>query len=180
MNDPRNGSRFAAALELPQPRAEVDNRVRVLVADADGLARGMMRFALRSSDRIAMVHAAANAREALELGRYFRPDVAIVDAVLPPGGGLELVRALLIAIPSIRVLTVSSVNDERTAIAALRAGAVGHIGKDVDPEELAELVVRVADGEAIVPQWVMPALLEALREVPRPRVEAAPQQADDP
>ena len=45
-----------------------------------------------------------------------------------------------------RVLTVSSVNDHRTAIAALRAGAVGHIGKDIDPEGLAELVVRASDG----------------------------------
>jgi DNA-binding NarL/FixJ family response regulator len=153
-------------LELPQPRADVDSRVRVLIADADGLARSMMRFALRSSDRIATVHAAPNAREALELASYFRPEVAIVDAVLPPGGGLGLVRALLTTIPNMRVLTVSSVNDERTAIAALRAGAAGHMGKDVDPEELAELVVGVADGEVVVPRWVMPALLEALREVP--------------
>jgi len=63
------------------------------------------------------------------------------------------------------VLTVS-IKDDRTAIAALRAGAVGHIGKDVDPEELAELVIRAADGEVVVSQWLMPALLEALREVP--------------
>lgn len=166
MNGRRNGSRVAATLELPKPRAETDNGVRVLIADADGLARGMMRFALRNSDRIAMVHAAENSREALELARYFRPGVAIVDTALPPGGGVELVRALLIRVPNIRVLTVSSVNDERTAIAALRAGAVGHVGKDVDPDGLPELVVRAANGEVIISQSLMPALLAALREVP--------------
>jgi DNA-binding NarL/FixJ family response regulator len=64
------------------------------------------------------------------------------------------------------VLTLSAVNDHATVIAALRAGAVGHIGREVDPEELTELVVRAADGEVIVAQWLMPALLEALREVP--------------
>ena len=63
------------------------------------------------------------------------------------------------------MLTVS-VDDDRTAIAALRAGAVGHIGKDVEPEGLAELVLRAADGEAIVSQRLMSPLLEALREVP--------------
>ena len=125
----------------------------------------MMRFALRNSERIAVVHGAGNSREALELARYFRPGVAIVDTVVPPRGGLELVRMLLLAVPDIRVLTVS-VDDHRTAIAALRAGAVGHIAKDIDPEELAELVVRAAEGEVIVAQRLMPALLDALREVP--------------
>ena len=165
MNRPPNRPPLAAVLKLPYPRADADAGVRVLIADADGLARGMMRFALANSDRIAVVHAAANSREALELARYFRPGVAIVDTVLPPRGGLELVRMLLLAVPGIRVLTLS-VNGDRTAIAALRAGAVGHIAKDIDPEALAELVARAADGEVIVSQRLMPALLDALRELP--------------
>src|SRR5271170_1443568 len=138
MSDPRNSSRSAAALESLRPQPAGDENLRVLIADADGLARGMMRFALRSSDRIAFVHAATNGREALELARYFRPGVAIVDAVVPPRGGLELVRTFRLAVPDMRVLMVSSLKDERTAIAALRAGAVGHIEKDIDPEGLAE------------------------------------------
>ena len=165
MNGPPDSSHVGAVLSLPRSRAEADDGVRVLIADADGLARGMMRFALRNSDRIAVVHGAGNSREALELARYFRPGVAIVDTVVPPRGGLELVRMLLLAVPDIRVLTVS-VDDHRTAIAALRAGAVGHIAKDIDPEGLAELVVRAAEGEVIVSQRLMPALLDALREVP--------------
>lgn len=165
MNHPRNGTQFAAALEVTHPSAARDDRLRVLIADSDGLARSMMRFALRNSDRIAIVHTTGNGREALELGRYYRPSVCIVDTVLPPSGGLELVRRLLLAVPDTRVLTVS-VNDDRTAIAALRAGAVGHIGKDINPEDLAELVVRAADGEVIISQRLMPPLLEALREVP--------------
>jgi DNA-binding NarL/FixJ family response regulator len=165
MSGPPNGSRFAAVLGLPRPRADVDPGARVLIADGDGLARGMMRFALANSDGIGVVHAAGNGREALELARYFQPRVAIVDTVVPPGGGLELVRLLLHAVPGIRVLTVS-VDDDRTAIAALRAGAVGHIAKDIDPEGLAELVVRAANGGVIVSQRLMPALLDALREVP--------------
>jgi DNA-binding NarL/FixJ family response regulator len=165
MTDPRNGSQLAAALERTQPAAVGDDRLRVLIADSDGLACSMMRFALCNSERIAVVHTAPNSREALELARYYRPSVAVVDTVLPPTGGLELVRRLLLTVPDTRVLTVS-VDDDRTAIAALRAGAVGHIGKDVDPEDLAELVVRAADGEVIVSQRLMSPLLEALRDVP--------------
>ena len=173
-----NGSPLAPVFGLPQPRTDANPGVRVLIADGDGLARGMMRFALANSERVGVVHAAGNGREALELARYFHPSVAIVDTVLPPHGGLELVRVLLQAVPDIRVLTVS-VGDDRTAIAALRAGAVGHVAKDIDPEGLAELVVRVANGEVIVSQRLMPALLDALREVPGLRLKAAPQPIDD-
>ena len=163
MTGPRNS---AAAWAPVRSQSSGDDRLRVLIADADGLARNMMRFALRNSDRIAAVHAAGNYREALELARYYRPGIAIVDAFLPPRGAIELVRTLRLSVADTRVLTVSSVNDELTAISALRAGAVGHLGKEIDPEELAELAVRAADGEVIVPQWLMPGLLEALREVP--------------
>lgn len=163
MNRARTELRLAMTVE--RPSAIAHDRLRVLVADSDGLARSMMRFALGNSDRIAVVHTAGNSRDALELARYYRPSVAIVDTVLPPGGGVELVQRLLQTAPEIRVLTVAD-DDHRTAIAALRAGAVGHIGKDIDPENLAELVGRAADGEVIVPQPLMPSLLDALRDAP--------------
>ncbi len=67
--------------------------------------------------------------------------------------------------PETRVLAVS-VDDQRGALAALRAGAVGHISRGVGPDELARLVVRAAHGEAIVPQELIMPLLELLREVP--------------
>ncbi len=166
MSGPRNGSPLAAVLKLPQPRAAADVGVRVLIADADGLARGMIRFALANSDRIAVVHAAANGREALELARYYQLSVAIIDTFLPPRGGLEVVERLLLEAPGMRVLTMS-VDDHSTAIAALRAGAVGHIDKGgIEPDRIAELVARAADGEVIVSHRLMPALLDALREVP--------------
>jgi DNA-binding NarL/FixJ family response regulator len=165
MNQSRNSSPSAAAWKLSQPRTGANGGVRVLIAHADGLARGMMRFALSNSERIGVVHAAGNGREALELARYFRPGVAIVDTAVPPTGGLELVRMLLFEVPNLRVLTLS-VGDDRAAIAALRAGAVGHVDKDIEPEGLVDFAVRAANGEVIVSQQLMPALLDALREVP--------------
>jgi DNA-binding NarL/FixJ family response regulator len=142
-----------------------DERLRVLVADHDGLARAMMRTALHKAERIAIVVTAAEGREALELARYYRPTVVIIATALPPDGVVEFIDKMLVIAPETRILTIS-VDDEQTALAALRAGAVGHIGKDVDPDELARLVVRAADGEAIIPQRLMMPLLALLREVP--------------
>ena len=149
----------------PQDERAVANggeRPRVLIADHDALARGMMSAALRHA---AVVHVAANGREALELARYYRPAVVIIDTALPPSNGVELIATLLAVVPRTRILTIST-NDEAGAVAALRAGAIGHITKDTDPNRLARLVTRAAHGEAIVPQELIMPLLELVREVP--------------
>src|SRR5690242_8554235 len=146
-------------------RAGGDQPLRVLVADHDGLARGMMCTALRRADSIALVLSAGEGREALQLARYYHPKVVIIDTALPPDGGVEFIAKMLQLAPDTRILTVS-VDDQETALAALHAGAVGHVGKDTDPDELARLVVRAADGEAVIPQRLMMPLLELLRDLP--------------
>ena len=77
---PKNGPSSDAQR---MPRAELpaggDERLRVLIADPDGLARSAMRAALLGADRIGVVLLADNAREALELARYYRPAVTIID-----------------------------------------------------------------------------------------------------
>jgi two-component system, NarL family, nitrate/nitrite response regulator NarL len=157
-----NGAEVAAREEL---LAGAGQRLRVLIADHDGLARWMMRTALHEAERVATVHLAADAREALQLARYYSPTVALIDTALPPDGAVDLIAKILALAPQTRILTVS-VDDHQTAIAALRAGAVGHIAKDIDPDELARQVARAADGEAIIPQRLLMPLLEVLREVP--------------
>jgi DNA-binding NarL/FixJ family response regulator len=141
------------------------SRARVLVADGDGLARRMMRDALRRADRVAMVGAVGDAREALECARYYRPAVLLIDTALPPCGCMQLIPKVLLDTPETRILTISA-DDDDAALAALRAGAVGHISKDVEPDELARLAIRAADGEALVPQRLLMPLLELLRELP--------------
>jgi DNA-binding NarL/FixJ family response regulator len=140
-------------------------RVSVLIADGDGLARRMMHDALRRADRIAIVGAVANAREAWELARYHRPTMMLADIALPPRGCLELISKVLLDTPQTRILTISA-HDDDAALAAVRAGAVGHIDKDVEPDELARLAIRAADGEAVIPQRLLMPLLRLLREAP--------------
>jgi DNA-binding NarL/FixJ family response regulator len=71
-------------------------------------------------------------------------------------------------------------NDHRTAIAALRAGAVGHIGKDIEPEDPAELVGRAAEGEVIVSQTAADLLARSVTRGSRRRVAATAQPTDQP
>jgi DNA-binding NarL/FixJ family response regulator len=162
---PNNGSQRPAGRES---LAGGDQRLRVLIADHDGLARSMIRTSLCQADTVAIIATAGDGRQALELARYHQPTVLLVDTALPPDGGVELIGHVLRVSPQTRVLTVS-VDDQQAALAALRAGAVGHITKDIDPDELARLVLRAADGEAIIPQQLIIPLLESLRDAPDAR-----------
>jgi DNA-binding NarL/FixJ family response regulator len=142
-----------------------DRRLRVLVADHDGLARSMMRAALNDADRVAIVLSASDGNEALELARHYRPTVVVIDLDIPPAGAAQTVTQILAVSPESRVLTISA-NDPRGALPALRAGAAGHVAKDVDPGRLAGIVERVASGESIIPQSLIGPLLELLRDTP--------------
>lgn len=145
----------------PQDR---DARMRVLIADQDGLARRMMQGVLESAGGAVVVAGARDAREALDLACRYRPTMLLIDVGLPPAGGAELIRNVMAILPLARVVTVSAAADQdQSVLAAFRAGAIGHIDKDAEPEQFARLVTVAAAGEAIVPRRLMTALLERWR-----------------
>ena len=129
MTAPANITQRPAREEL---LAGSDQRLRVLIADHDGLARCMIRTTLAEDDRVAIVLTASDSREALELARYYHPTVMIIDTALPPGGAVQLIPKVLQNDPDTRILTIS-INDQATAIAALRAGAIGTSTKTPTP-----------------------------------------------
>jgi DNA-binding NarL/FixJ family response regulator len=147
-------------VELPS-----DQTVRVVIADHDGLARSMMQTALHEAEGITVIATTASAREVLELVRYYRPSVLIVDTALLRDSGVRLVSSVRVASPVTRILTIA-VDDDQTALAALGKGAGGHLSKDIDPSKLARLVALAAAGEAIVPRRLVMPLLERLPELP--------------
>jgi DNA-binding NarL/FixJ family response regulator len=135
-------------------------RVRVVIADADPFARRTVRDALQETEGIVVAADAQNAREALELAVYFRPDVILLGNTI---GDAELVRDLS---RTGRVVLLATDYDEEDALHAFRAGAMGYVEKQTDPGELQEVVIRLARGEAIVPPALAARVLECLREVP--------------
>lgn len=139
-------------------------RVRVVVADGDGLARRMMSDTLRQADRLVVIAAARDQRETVELTCHYRPDVLVMDSALAPQTAPEFIARVLEASPATRILMVSD-NDE-DALSALRAGAVGHASKDLDPDALVGLVLRAAAGEAIVSRRLVMPLLKMVQAAP--------------
>jgi DNA-binding NarL/FixJ family response regulator len=142
------------------------DRLCVLIADHDGLARSMMRVALSETDRISILLGASDAQEAIELVGYYHPTVMILDVGLPSIEVGKVIARVQAVSSQTRVVTVSADDDDQPVLAALRAGAVGHLSKETAPDGLACQVLRIADGDVVVPQRLIKALLEIVREVP--------------
>jgi DNA-binding NarL/FixJ family response regulator len=152
----------------PPERAENRNhdRLCVLIADHDGLARCMMRAALNDTDRISIVLTTGDAQEATELAGYYHPAVMIMDLGLPSIDVSTMIAKIQAVSEQTKIVTISADDDDQPVLAALRAGAVGHISKETDPDGLACQVLRIADGDAIVPQRLIKALLEIVQDAP--------------
>jgi DNA-binding NarL/FixJ family response regulator len=155
-------------IATPNNRAEHrdQNRLCVLIADHDGLARSMMRVALNATDRIAIVLTTGDPQEATELARYYHPTVTIIDLELPSTDTHNMITNIHAVSAHTNLITISADNNDQPILAALRAGAIGHISKNTEPTQLANQVLQAADGEAIIPQHLIKALLEIVREFP--------------
>ena len=122
-------------------------KIRVLLADDHKLVRAGIRALLRTIGDIEIVAEAADGREALRLIAAQRPDVALIDIMMPNLNGLDATVRIARAFQRTRVVMLSMNADEDSVVKSLRAGAAGYLVKTADPAEL-ELALRaVARGE---------------------------------
>ena len=118
-------------------------RIRVLLADDHKLFRAGIRAVLQMLDDIEVVAEAGDGREALRLVAAQRPDVVLMDIMMPNLNGLDAAARMARAFPRTRVIVLSMNADEDSVLKTLRAGAVGYLVKTADPAEL-ELAIRAA------------------------------------
>jgi DNA-binding NarL/FixJ family response regulator len=122
--------------------------IRVLAADDHPLALAGLRQLLGSLDDIALVGAAASGDEAVRLAAAHDPDVVLMDLEMPDKDGIQATRELLAHRPQTAVVVLTSFSDRERILAALDAGAVGYLLKDVEPDELAKAIHAAARGQA--------------------------------
>ena len=122
----------------------------MLIAEGESLVRAAFRALLESDQRIRVVCEAATGEEAVALTHRTRPDVVVMDEMLP---GLDSVEATgrMLADTGAAVMLLTACEDDDRIFAALRAGASGLLLKDTEPAELLRAVEAVARGEAVLP-----------------------------
>ena len=117
--------------------------IRVLIVDDHALVRAGLRLLIEALEGVEAVGEASDGREAIALAAKLRPDVVLMDLMMPELNGLDATARIVAANPAVRILILSMSTGEETVLPALRAGAVGYLLKDVMPVEL-ELAIRAA------------------------------------
>jgi DNA-binding NarL/FixJ family response regulator len=146
--------------------------VRVLLADDQALFREALATLLGARPEVQVVGEAGNGAEALDRAAALGPDVVLMDLHMPVLDGVAATRRLRAEQPGVRVLALTTFDDDEDVFAALRAGAVGYLLKDVSSERLVEALVAARRGESVLQPSVaakVVARFARLSEDPRPR-----------
>ena len=121
-------------------------RIRVLLVDDHAVVRQGLRAFLQLQPDIEVVGEAGGGGAAIGSAVATRPDIVLMDLVMPEGDGVDAIRALAGAAPQARVLVLSSFVDDARVFAAMQAGAAGYLLKDVEPDQLADAIREVHRG----------------------------------
>lgn len=146
--------------------------VRVMLVDDHAVVREGLRAFLQLQPDIEVVSEAAGGAAAVEAAAAARPDVVLMDLMMPEGDGVEAIRGLATAAPGTRVLVLSSFTDDEKVFAAMQAGAAGYLLKDVEPDQLAAAIRDVHRGRPALHPDVAARLMRRVAEPAGPEVEA--------
>lgn len=136
-------------------------RIRVAVVDDHLKIHIAIEAAVETFPDLELVAHGSNGKEALQLCADFRPDIVLMDVVMPEMNGIEATRAIHERYPTIRILALSSFQDEEGVRAMLEAGAVGYLLKTASIDDLAHTIRAAHAGKSVFSPEITQALLHA-------------------
>ncbi|NYG57008.1 response regulator transcription factor [Nocardioides perillae] len=144
-------------------RRTSERRVRAFLLDDHEIVRRGLRTLLESEGDIEVVGEAGTAAEAVPMLAELAPDVAVLDARLPDGSGIEVCRDARAARPELKALILTSYDDDEAMFAAIMAGAAGYVLKQIEGDSLLSGVRAVADGQSLIDPLIAARVFERAR-----------------
>jgi DNA-binding NarL/FixJ family response regulator len=138
--------------------------IRVLLVDDHAVVREGLRAFLSLQDGVEIVGEAADGEAGLREAERLRPDVVLMDLVMPRLDGVGAMRELRRRLPATRVIVLTSFLDDERLLPAIRAGAAGYLLKDVEPQVLAQAVRTAHAGKALLDPTVAARLVESIAQ----------------
>jgi DNA-binding NarL/FixJ family response regulator len=145
-----------------------DSPIRVLLVDDHAMVRRGMRDFLELHDDIVIVGEAADGAEAIERAGALRPDIVVMDLMMPVVDGIEATARIKAALPETEVIALTSFIEEARVVAAIEAGATGFLLKDAEADELAGAIRAAAAGEVHLDPAVAGIVARRMRDGGRP------------
>lgn len=141
-----------------------DAPIRIFLLDDHELVRRGLKDLLDQEDDVEVIGESGLANDATIRIPELKPDVAVLDARLPDGSGIEVCREIRSIDPSIAVIILTSYDDDDALFAAIMAGAAGYVLKQVRGTDLVDAVRRVAGGQSLLDPAVTQRVLNRIRE----------------
>jgi NarL family two-component system response regulator LiaR len=145
--------------------------IQVLIADDHAIVRKGIRALLATEPGIEVVGEASNGQEVLAIARQMKPDIVLMDLVMPGMDGLEATRLLTAQLPQIHILVLTSFDGDDSVFPAIKAGALGYLLKDTDPEDLIQAIQQVHQGESSLHPSIARRLIRRISEPLQPSTE---------
>jgi DNA-binding NarL/FixJ family response regulator len=152
--------------------------VRILLVDDDDLMRAGLKAVISSDPSIDVVGEAANGRVAVQRVRALRPDLVLMDVRMPELDGIAATREVLTATPEVKVVILTTFEQDDYIFGALSAGASGFLLKRTRPEELLAALHTVAAGDSLLSPSVTRTVIERMARQPTPNVDSAARLAE--
>lgn len=138
--------------------------IRVLIVDDHQVVREGLGLFLRQAPELKIVGEAVDGRDAIEKARILRPDVVLMDLLLPKLDGLAATSIIIEEMPEIKVLALTNgLGGGTSVMETLRAGASGYLLKDTPASELCKAIKVVAQGQTYLPSQISRSLVEEIR-----------------
>jgi DNA-binding NarL/FixJ family response regulator len=144
--------------------------IQVFIVDDHPLMRNSLEMAIEATFDMEIAGEAANGVAALRLIPLLKPDVVLMDLLMPEMSGLEAIHALVTAQPAIRILVLSSLDRETDILGALQSGAMGYVTKDAQRDELLQAIRRVHAGEVFMSPKVAAKIMRTFKK-PHPQTQ---------
>ncbi len=142
--------------------------IKVLLVDDHNVVRSGLATFLRAYDDLELVGEAKNGLEAVEQCRKKRPDVVLMDLMMPEMDGIAATRAILAECPQTKVIAMTSFEDEQLVQGVLAAGAISYLIKNVTSEELAKAIREAVSGRSTLSPEAARVLVQATRPTTQP------------
>jgi len=145
--------------------------IRVMLVDDHNVVRSGLATFLRAYEDLQLVGEAKNGREALHLCRERKPDVVLMDLIMPEMDGIAATRAILEDHPDVKIIAITSFDEEELVQGVLAAGAISYLLKNVTSDELAAAIRAASLGKSTLSPEAARVLVQATRPTEQPWLE---------
>lgn len=142
----------------------MENEIRILICDDHAVVREGLRALITTEPDMIIAGEAADGENAVVAFRELRPDVTLLDMVMPRMDGVEALKQILSEFPGARILILTSFSEDEMVFPAIKSGALGYLLKDSSPEELIRAIRSVNRGEASLHPSIARRLIQELSQ----------------